>query len=168
MSLVEPSGFPDRSAYFMSELIIVNMQRPLSFARNVFLHFINAKEMTMELKVADRNDVTHITFSGSMDVESTSGRLDASTIPAIESEMMRQVTSPKEYVLVDLSNLEFIASLGIRLLLESAKTVKFKNAKMALLNPQGMVKKILFSSGVDKLMPIAENEEEALQMMKDG
>jgi anti-sigma B factor antagonist len=99
----------------------------------------------MELDVADmENGITRISISGRLDIE---GAL------AIESEF-NKIAEEKKKIVVDLSEVTFIASLGIRTLVSGAKTTVRKGGKMVLLNPQPNVEKVLTRTRVDTMMPI--------------
>ena len=85
----------------------------------------------MQLNVASiKNGVTKVSLSGRLDVE---GALK------IDNEFTEIATQNKN-VLVDLSDVPFIASLGIRTLVVGAKAAANNGGKMVLLNPQPNVK----------------------------
>jgi len=102
----------------------------------------------MNLTVVDlENGITKITLSGRLDVE---GALK------IDSEF-NAIAGEKKKVLVDLSDVTFIASLGIRTLITGAKATASNGGKMVLLDPQLNVEKVLRTSRVDTVIPIAHN-----------
>jgi anti-anti-sigma regulatory factor len=70
--------------------------------------------------------------------------------------------------LIDLLGVEFIASLGLRLLFSSAKGLKRHEAKMVLLNPQPSVENVLKVSGFDEIIPIVHAYNEAIEILKRG
>ena len=99
----------------------------------------------MKLDVADmENGITKISLSGRLDVE---GALK------IDNEFT-EITKVKKNVLVDLSEVPFIASLGIRTLVIGAKATSNNGGKMVLLNPQPNVEQVLRTTRVDTIMPI--------------
>jgi len=99
----------------------------------------------MKLDVADmENGITKISLSGRLDVE---GALK------IDNEFT-EITKLKKNVLVDLSEVPFIASLGIRTLVIGAKATSNNGGKMVLLNPQPNVEQVLRTTRVDTIMPI--------------
>ena len=106
----------------------------------------------MEWNVVDAgNGITLVELSGRMDV---AGALLAD--PAFV-EVARDNTN----VIVDLSKVDFLASLGIRTLVSASKTLRAKNGGMVLLTPQPNVEQVLRSSGIDTIIPIAMTREEA-------
>src|SRR6516165_9402895 len=99
----------------------------------------------MKLDVADmENGITKISLSGRLDVE---GALK------IDDEFT-EITKGKKNVLVDLSAVPFIASLGIRTLVIGAKATSNNGGKMVLLNPQPNVEQVLRTTRVDTIMPV--------------
>jgi len=99
----------------------------------------------MKLDVVDlENDITKITLSGRLDIK---GALD------IDSEFTA-VAEAKKNVVVDLSDVTFLASLGIRTLIVGAKATANNGGKLVLMNPQPNVEAVLRSSNVDTVMPI--------------
>jgi anti-anti-sigma factor len=94
---------------------------------------------------------------------SLEGRLDAATITAIQPEFMAKTVVLKKPVLVDMSEVTFVASLCIRMLVEAAKGLKASGARLALLKPSPLVEKALKASGFHRVVDIFHEEETALQ-----
>ncbi len=67
--------------------------------------------------------------------------------------------------LIDLSGLEFIASLGLRMFVSCAKSLKNKGSQMVLLNPTTQVMETLTTVGFDKIIPIEDDFAKALQIL---
>jgi anti-anti-sigma factor len=65
-------------------------------------------------------------------------------------------------VVVDLSDLRFLASVGIRALIASAKEVQQRGGKMVLVvNSGSTVRMSLEATGVDELIPVFKDASEA-------
>lgn len=88
---------------------------------------------------------------------SLSGRLDIDGSLAIDSDF-NSIAEANKNVLVDMSDVTFLASLGIRTLITGAKTVSSNGGKLVLLSPQPNVERILRESRVDTVLPIIEDE----------
>ena len=102
----------------------------------------------MNLEVAElENGITKVTLSGRLDIE---GALK------IDSEF-NAIAEEKKKVVVDLSDVNFIASLGIRTLIIGAKAAASNGGKMVLLDPQPNVERVLRTSRVDTVIPIAHD-----------
>ena len=76
------------------------------------------------------------------------------TIAAPDPSGSNGIAEKKKKVVIDLSRVTFMASLGIRTLIMSCKTLASKGGDMVLLNPQPNVEKVLRTSGVDTVIQI--------------
>ena len=83
-----------------------------------------------------------------------SGALDMNGTYAIEVEFVRHCVGENVHVLVDLSKVNYISSIGIPMLVNSAKSVTRHGGKLALLNPQKSVESILELAGIPLIIPI--------------
>ncbi len=81
------------------------------------------------------------------------GRLDVLGAQEIDIKFTALTASKKTNVLVDLGQVSFLASLGIRTLITSAKALDNRGGLMVLLNPQPNVFNVLDTSGVTSLIP---------------
>jgi anti-sigma B factor antagonist/serine/threonine-protein kinase RsbW len=64
-----------------------------------------------------------------------------------------------------MSEVTFLSSLGLRMLLTVAKALGRRGAKTVLLSPQPAVREILSLSGFDQLMPVHNDEGTALAFL---
>ena len=102
----------------------------------------------MNLEVADlANGITKIALSGRLDVEGAL-KIDG---------QFNDIAKEKKKVVIDLSDVTFLASLGIRTLITGAKATANNGGKMVLMNPQPNVEKVLRTSRVDTVMPIVND-----------
>ncbi len=83
-----------------------------------------------------------------------SGALDMNGTYAIEVEFVRHCTGQNVRVLVDLSKVNYISSIGIPMLVNSAKSVTKHGGRLGLLNPQKTVEDILELAGIPAIIPI--------------
>jgi anti-anti-sigma factor len=66
-------------------------------------------------------------------------------------------------VIVDMSAVEFLSSIGIRTLMLNAKAVSQRGGKMVLLNPAQTITGALEMAGIDTLIPICRSEIDAIR-----
>jgi len=91
-----------------------------------------------------------------------SGRLDVEGTDSVSSQLVQLIQAPKKGVVVDLSSLRFLASIGIRALIASAKAVKERGGKMVLVVNEGStVMMSLKATGIDQLVPVFGNSSAA-------
>lgn len=89
------------------------------------------------------------------------GRLDIPGTNEIETGFTVQVAAQKAAVVVDMTEVEYIASYGIRILLSNARSLAGRGGKMVLYNPIPMVKQVLTLAGIADLIPIYDDFEAA-------
>ncbi len=89
------------------------------------------------------------------------GRLDTVGAEGIDLPFS-VISGSKRAVVVDLSHVDFLASLGIRVLLTSAKAVRRKGGKFAIFAPEGNVLTVLKTAGMETLIPIFRKREAAI------
>ena len=83
-----------------------------------------------------------------------SGALDINGVRDVEVDFVRLCAAEKVCVLVDLSKVNYISSIGIPLLVNSAKSLARQGGKMALLHPQKAVENVLDLTGIALIIPI--------------
>ena len=83
-----------------------------------------------------------------------SGALDMYGVNDVEVEFVRLCSGDNVCVLVDLSRVSYISSIGIPLLINSARMVTRHGGKMALLNPKKTVEGVLDITGIPLIIPI--------------
>lgn len=96
---------------------------------------------------------------------SLSGRLDMQGAQEIDLEFTALVVTPGGKVVVDIGNVSFLASLGLRCLLTSAKALSKKGGKMVLSSPQPNVAEVLKVSGIYQIIQIFDNADAAIEAL---
>jgi anti-sigma B factor antagonist len=114
---------------------------------------------TMAAEVAHMNIETE-NFDGGILQVKLAGRMDAQGTEEINQEFMDCACSERS-VIVDMTAVGFLASMGLRTLLLVAKAVSRRGGKMVLLNPDTNVTKILEMARIDSLIPIHRSLDEA-------
>jgi anti-sigma B factor antagonist len=89
------------------------------------------------------------------------GRFDTTGAVVLELPFNKIVTD-KRRVIVDLSDVNFLCSYGIRVLLFGAKIVNGNGGKLAILCPASGVAKVLKTAGTDTLIPVSTTEDGAI------
>lgn len=95
-----------------------------------------------------------------------SGALDSTGTPSVEVDFVRCCTGDNLCVLVDLSKVHYISSIGIPMLINSAKSIARRGGKMALLNPQRAVESVLEMTGIPMLIPIFPSVDAAVRELR--
>lgn len=95
------------------------------------------------------------------------GRLDTVGAGEIEMPLTLATVTRARHTIVDLHRVELLSSMGIRLLVSTAKALKSKQRKLVLLSPQVPVETALHDTGIDKILPITHDAKAAASLL-DG
>jgi anti-anti-sigma factor len=82
------------------------------------------------------------------------GRLDAATAAAHEKSIKELLVGEVNSIAIDLSEVDFLSSAGLRVLLTAAKAAQTKGGKVVLISPKPAVLEVLEVTGFDKLIQI--------------
>jgi anti-sigma B factor antagonist len=91
------------------------------------------------------------------------GRLDTNTASSFEEKLMDLISENKNRIIVDFSDLDFISSSGLRVLLMAGKKVKTTNGKLGLCSLKDHIKEVFDVAGFTMLFSMFPNQEEALE-----
>ncbi len=89
------------------------------------------------------------------------GRLDIAGIDQVQLKFLGHTAARKLPTVVDMSEVSFLASLGIRMFVDAAKNIRAAGGHLVLLSPQAHVEKSITASGLHAIMAICHNLEEA-------
>lgn len=95
-----------------------------------------------------------------------SGRLDAAGAGAIDTRMLAVTVAKARPAVVDFSQVEFIASMGIGLLISVAKGLALHHCKVAVHGARPLVRQVLEDSAIDQIVPLCDTAEEALAQVR--
>lgn len=90
------------------------------------------------------------------------GRLDSVTVGNVETPLTAAVAATGRNAVLDLTGLEFLSSLGIRLLLSAARVVTRRGGKVVLFGAQPMVREVLSAMALDEVLPLVDTEAQAV------
>jgi anti-anti-sigma factor len=91
------------------------------------------------------------------------GRLDTPGVDRVEAKFTSAVVPEGRNTVVDLSEVSFIASMGLRMFIGLAKALKRNNAKMVLFAPQSQVNEVFNTVVLREIVPIVVDEAEAVR-----
>jgi anti-sigma B factor antagonist len=99
----------------------------------------------MDMTVEEVGGVTRIALVGMLDAKGAS---------AVEVRFAA-VTASHPKVAVDLTGVEYLASIGIRMLVMAGKAAAGRGGKLALFGASEPVAKVIGASGLDLIVPLA-------------
>ena len=97
----------------------------------------------MEIKTVDADNYLLVKLSGN---------LDLAGVEAIEMDFSALLAG-EQHLLIDLSKVDFVASMGIRLLLSGAKQLTRRNLKLILAAPNECVCEALEVTNINAIIP---------------
>lgn len=93
------------------------------------------------------------------------GRLDAAGVGRVDVRFLAATAGSGLDSIADLSGVEFLASLGIRLLVDAARSTAAKGRRLVLVVPEGLVAETLRDGGIDQLIAMVGSDAEALALL---
>ena len=89
------------------------------------------------------------------------GRLDVIGTGEIETKFAGYCSGDKVRVVVNLSEVDYLASIGIRLLTLTAKSVASRGGRLAIVEPTPEVQNVLEITGIPAIIPVYSQFESA-------
>jgi len=112
------------------------------------------------MQVRSVMEITVSDFGGSAKKVTLVGKLDIVGADKIGLPLAA-VAGTRTDLVIDMTDVDFIASIGIRQLVMAAKAVSRGAGKLVLLDPKPMVTEVLLVSGLQDILPIVRSEDEA-------
>jgi anti-sigma B factor antagonist len=97
-------------------------------------------------------------------VVSINGRLDTTNYAILEKKLMDLIEGHQEKILVECSNMDYISSSGLRILLMALKKISSVKGKFALCGLQENINEIFEISGFTSIFEIHPTKDEALKV----
>jgi stage II sporulation protein AA (anti-sigma F factor antagonist) len=91
-----------------------------------------------------------------------SGRMDAQNAPEFEKACKDWIEKGSLHLVIDLTNLAYVSSLGLRSFLIVGQVLKEKNGTLRLCGLTGLVKQVFQMTRLTTVFPIHETVESAL------
>lgn len=82
------------------------------------------------------------------------GRLDSATAASHESALLGLLDGEVSSVTVDLSQLDYLSSAGLRVLLLAARAARSRGGSLVLESPKPQILEVLRISGFDRILTI--------------
>ena len=107
----------------------------------------------MDVQITDLSGVTKAALSG---------RLDTANVNQLETSFTAGIVPKSQNTMVDLTNVTFIASLGIRMLLSVARVLNRRGAKFVMYGATPAVMEIIETTALSEIIPVLATEDDAL------
>jgi len=110
---------------------------------------------------------TEISQENNAVIFSLTGRLDSHSAPTFEKQLQDYLSSPAGHLVLNFSNLDYISSAGLRIILNTAKAYKTTPYRFVTCNMQDHVQEVFEISGFDSFITICETLDESLTILQD-
>ena len=94
---------------------------------------------------------------------SLSGKLDATTAKAFEEKIFAQMESGERRFIIDLAQLDYISSAGLRVFMLAGKRLSSANGKMVLCALKDPVKEVFDIAGFSSIFSVYGSRDEAIK-----
>ncbi len=95
-------------------------------------------------------------------VMSVTGRVDSATAPELEGKLRELVEADKNQIVLDLKDVEYMSSAGLRAMVSTLKAVKRVNGDLRISSPSPRVEEVLRLAGLTSIFSIHSTQEEAV------
>lgn len=107
----------------------------------------------MDVQFSEVGGVTKAVFEG---------RMDSTSVGSVESRFIDHVVPRQRPAIVDMTAVTFVASLGIRMLLGTARALSREGAKLAMYGANGEVLEVIETTSLSEIIPVVRTEAEAI------
>lgn len=107
----------------------------------------------MSMQFADIGDILKISMSG---------RLDSANVDHLEIMFTAKVVPTGRNAMVDMAEVEFLASLGIRMFISTARALSRSGAQLVLYGANEAVMDVIETTALADLIPVFASESEAV------
>jgi anti-sigma B factor antagonist len=103
------------------------------------------------------------TKNGDVVILELKGRLDSSTLREIEQKLPSLILSGERRILLDFSELDYISSAGLRILILAAKQLHNSEGRIVICSMKDYIKEVFDISGFSNFFPIHRSQVEAMR-----
>ena len=107
----------------------------------------------MDVVITDLPGVTKVAMAG---------RLDTANVGQVETSFIAGIVPKAQHTVLDLTNVSFIASLGIRMLLSAARVLNRRGAKFVMYGATPAVLDIIETTALSDIIPLLGTEADAM------
>ena len=90
-------------------------------------------------------------------------RVDTNNSPEVEKVVFENIGDGEGKMVIDFSQVDYISSAGLRVILKATKALKREEGKMMLCDMQDYVKEVFEIAGFDSFLTIVGTMDDALQ-----
>lgn len=104
-------------------------------------------------------------ISGDICIISISGHMDNINAKDIEDKINEVIERDRPKIIINMAEVEYISSAGLRVLLAANKKQKLRNGVMEIVSTQPFIEKVFNVTGLDRVFALRPTEEEAIKCL---
>jgi anti-anti-sigma factor len=93
------------------------------------------------------------------------GCMDLTGVMQVENAFVEATNSPGQHAVIDLSQVDFVSSLGIAMLIRRSNALRNTGLRLILFRPNRDVESVFTKAGLTKLLAIAHDDEGIQQIL---
>jgi anti-anti-sigma factor len=109
----------------------------------------------MEMQFSDVGKVRKVVLAG---------RLDTAGVDRVETKFGAAIVPAGKNTIVDMAEVTFLASMGIRMLIATTKALSRKGSKLVMYGAGPGVKDVIETAALTDIIPLALTESEAINL----
>ena len=110
----------------------------------------------MNMVIEDFNDVRQVFAEG---------KINSLMAPEFEDALNEAIDGEPKHLIVNLKDVEYLSSAGLRSILRIAKRLEKKQRKLAFVGARELVAEVIRLTGVDSIFPLCATTQEALEKL---
>jgi anti-sigma B factor antagonist len=115
-----------------------------------------APEGTMEMQHSDVGEVRKVVLAG---------RLDTAGVDRVETRFGAAIVPAGKNTVVDLTEVTFLASMGIRMLIATTRALSRKGGKLVMYGAAPGVREVIDTTQLTDIIPLTVTETEAIGLV---
>jgi len=100
-------------------------------------------------------------------IATSEGRLDGANAREFQDALDAAIDSSERAVVLDLEEVSYISSAGLRVILLTAKSLQKQDAKFAVCSLSESIREIFEISGFDQIIAVHDSRDEAVDALKN-
>lgn len=110
----------------------------------------------MELAIEEFNDARQVFVAG---------KINSTIAPEFENALNEAICGEPKHLIVNLKDVDYLSSAGLRSILVIAMRLDKKERKLAFVGAQELVAEVIRLTGVDKVFPLCATTQEAREKL---
>jgi anti-anti-sigma factor len=90
------------------------------------------------------------------------GRLDTAGVDLVEAKFQAGVVAGGRHTIVDLGRVEFMGSLGVRMIISAGRSMAVSGAHLVLFGAREPILEVIELTGLNEIVPCVASQSEAL------